>query len=124
MLDNEGSEEVFRGTPAEGAHREIVGTDLVSSELLTKVGEGIEAVGIVETLAVFPVTAFDLAVVSGRVGPDQLMAYAQVGGGGFKERLGHLQLELADYVHWFNNIRLHGTLGYRSPAEFKKTCTS
>ena len=33
------------------------------------------------------------------------------------------QLELADYVHWFNNIRLHGTLGYLSPAEFKKTCT-
>ena len=34
------------------------------------------------------------------------------------------QLELADYVHWFNNIRLHGTLGYLSPAEFKKTYTS
>ena len=39
------------------------------------------------------------------------------------DTLDQLQLELADYVHWFNNIRLHGTLGYMSPAEFKKTCT-
>ena len=39
------------------------------------------------------------------------------------DTLEQLQLELADYVHWFNNIRLHGTLGYLSPAEFKKTCT-
>ena len=38
--------------------------------------------------------------------------------------LDQLQLELADYVHWFNNIRLHGTLGYLSPAEFKTTYTS
>ena len=34
-----------------------------------------------------------------------------------------LQLELADYVHWFNNIRLHGTLGYLSPVEFKRSRT-
>ena len=32
-----------------------------------------------------------------------------------------LRAELADYVHWFNNIRLHGTLGYLPPAEFKLT---
>jgi len=40
------------------------------------------------------------------------------------DTLDQLQLELADYVHWFNNIRLHGTLGYLSPVEFKKTCSS
>ena len=39
------------------------------------------------------------------------------------DSLYQLQLELAGYVHWFNNIRLHGSLGYLSPAEFKKTCT-
>ena len=38
------------------------------------------------------------------------------------DSLYQLQLELADYVNWFNNIRLHGTLGYMSPAEFKKSC--
>lgn len=30
-----------------------------------------------------------------------------------------LNLELFDYVHWFNHIRIHGTLGYLSPIEFK-----
>ncbi|KHD84088.1 integrase, partial [Heyndrickxia ginsengihumi] len=28
--------------------------------------------------------------------------------------------ELDDYVHWFNNIRIHGTLGYLTPIEYKK----
>lgn len=39
------------------------------------------------------------------------------------ETLEQLELELADYVHWFNNIRLHGTLGYMSPVEYRKQCT-
>lgn len=33
--------------------------------------------------------------------------------------LNQLELELNDYVHWFNNIRIHGTLGYLTPIEFK-----
>lgn len=32
-----------------------------------------------------------------------------------------LQLKLNDYVHWYNNIRLHSTLGYMSPVEFRET---
>lgn len=39
------------------------------------------------------------------------------------EMLKQLQLEVLDYVHWFNNIRLHGTLGYLSPAEVKRART-
>ena len=31
-----------------------------------------------------------------------------------------LALELADYVHWFNTIRIHSSLGYFSPFEFSK----
>ena len=31
-----------------------------------------------------------------------------------------LALELADYVNWFNNIRLHGSLGYVSPVEYRE----
>ncbi|MCP3033306.1 IS3 family transposase, partial [Halobacillus sp. A1] len=27
---------------------------------------------------------------------------------------------LFDYVHWYNHIRIHGTLNYLSPIEFKK----
>ena len=33
--------------------------------------------------------------------------------------LEQLNLELHDYVHWFNNIRINGTLGYLTPIEFK-----
>jgi putative transposase len=40
------------------------------------------------------------------------------------DTIDQLQLELADYVHWFNSIRLHSTLGYMSPTEFKKSYTS
>jgi putative transposase len=36
------------------------------------------------------------------------------------ECLEHLRTELAAYVYWFNNKRIHGTLGYKSPAEFKQ----
>jgi transposase InsO family protein len=31
-----------------------------------------------------------------------------------------LDLELFDYVNWYNNKRLHGTLGYMSPKEFRE----
>ena len=34
--------------------------------------------------------------------------------------LEQLALELGDYVHWFNNLRIHGTLGYLTPVEFKQ----
>ena len=34
--------------------------------------------------------------------------------------LEQLAFELDDYVHWFNNIRIHGTLDYLTPVEFKK----
>lgn len=34
--------------------------------------------------------------------------------------LEHLTLEFSDYVNWFNKIRIHGTLGYVSPAEFNR----
>lgn len=36
--------------------------------------------------------------------------------------LSQLQMELADYVHWFNHIRVHSSLGYLSPVKFR-SCT-
>jgi len=30
-----------------------------------------------------------------------------------------LELELFDYVNWFNNIRIHGSLDYLTPTEYK-----
>ncbi|WP_214484959.1 IS3 family transposase, partial [Bacillus sp. SM2101] len=35
------------------------------------------------------------------------------------ESLEELTRELHDYVHWFNHIRIHSTLGYTSPIEYK-----
>ena len=35
------------------------------------------------------------------------------------ENLEQLEIMLADYVNWFNNIRIHSTLGYLSPKEYK-----
>ncbi|MBE7148917.1 IS3 family transposase [Bacillus mycoides] len=40
--------------------------------------------------------------------------------GAHSSSLEQLALELDDYVHWFNNIRIHGTLGYLAPVEFKQ----
>lgn len=37
------------------------------------------------------------------------------------ESLEQLQLELDDYVHWFNQISIHGTLSYFTPVEYKST---
>ena len=57
----------------------------MGSELPTKVGERIETVGVIESLLIFPVAAFDLAVVAGRVRANQLVADAEAGGGGLEE---------------------------------------
>lgn len=37
----------------------------------------------------------------------------------FFESPQQLALELEDYVYWFNNIRLHGSLGYTTPVTFR-----
>ena len=31
----------------------------------------------------------------------------------------HLQLQLSDYVNWFNNHRIHSSLGYMTPVEYR-----
>lgn len=35
------------------------------------------------------------------------------------ETQAELDLELFNYVHWFNHIRIHSTIGYLSPVENK-----
>ena len=31
-----------------------------------------------------------------------------------------LRAKLSDFVHWYNNFRIHSTLGYMSPVEFRE----
>lgn len=37
------------------------------------------------------------------------------------ETLEQLETELFDYVNWYNTKRIHGSLGYLSPVEYRKT---
>ena len=37
------------------------------------------------------------------------------------QNLRHLELELYDYVNWFNKHRIHGTLGYMTPVQYRHT---
>ena len=85
MLDSVVAKELTRRKPAEGSHGTIVASILVGSELPTKIGERVEDMGIVETLLVFAMAAFHLAVVPRRIGADELMAYPFGSQGRFKQ---------------------------------------
>ena len=39
--------------------------------------------------------------------------------GNWFETLERLELEFMDYVNWFNNFRIHSSLGYMSPIEYR-----
>ena len=71
--------------PGKRTHGAGVAATLVGSELPAKVGERVEAVGIVETFLVFPVAAFHFSVMAGRIGADQLVADTQLCCGGLEQ---------------------------------------
>ncbi len=77
MLD----EEIKRRKPEEGPHRQVVGAAVMDSELLLKVIQRGERVGSIKAFLVFPVTSFDLSVMSGRVRTNVFMLNAQLSSG-------------------------------------------
>ena len=34
--------------------------------------------------------------------------------------LEELKLKLWDYIHWYNHCRLHSSLGYQTPVQYRK----
>lgn len=71
-------EDLYRRVPVEWAHGESIVFSVPNSELFLEVVEGEELVVGVKILVVFAVTAFDLAVVPGRIGLNKLMPNAKV----------------------------------------------
>lgn len=37
--------------------------------------------------------------------------------------LEQLQLQLAEHIYWYNNIRIHESLGYMTPVEYRELNT-
>ena len=56
------------------------------SQLSVEVGKRVEAIGIVEAMLILTVAALYLAIVTGRIGTNQLVPNAQLCGGFLKER--------------------------------------
>ena len=77
--------ELERRKPSERSHWKVVGTAVIHSELFLKVRQREERVERIKAFLVFPVAAFYLAIMSGRVRTDELMPDAQLSGGFLKK---------------------------------------
>ena len=72
--------ELKRRKPTQRPHGKVVGAVVMDGKLLGEVLEGVKAVGRIETLLILPVTTLHLAVVSGRIGANQLVPDTQLHG--------------------------------------------
>ena len=72
--------EVVGRKAEERSHREVVGELIVDGELTSEVIKGIKGVGVIKALLVLTVAAFDLAVVPGSIGTNELVSDAELSG--------------------------------------------
>ena len=72
-------------TPRERPHGKVIRPAVVNGKLFGEIFEGKERVAGIEPLLLLSVAALDLAVVAGRVGANELVADAQLGGGLLKQ---------------------------------------
>lgn len=57
---------------------------------------------------------FNREIVGFSAGPNKEFIYQET-----FDSIDHLKMELFDYVNWYNNHRLHSSLGYMTPADYK-----
>ena len=78
--------ELVRRKPVNRPHREVVRTAVMKDEPFSEAIQGEKSVTGIGVLLILPVAAFNLAVVSGGIGTDELVTDTQLGGGGLKQR--------------------------------------
>ena len=78
--------ELVRRKPAKRSHREVVRAAVIEDELFSEALQGEKSVTGLGVLLILMVAAFNLAVVSGGIGADELVTDTQLGGGGLKQR--------------------------------------
>ena len=78
------------------------------------IGETLEAFGITRSLS-RKGSPYDNAVAEATF---KIVKTEFVKGNWF-ETLEELELEFMDYVNWFNNCRIHSSLGYMNPIEYR-----
>lgn len=84
-MSNKLDEEVGRRKPEKWPHGKVVGVTVMDGNLLFKVSQRKERMGIIEALLVLPVAALHFAVVSSGVWTNQLVPDSHLGGGFFKK---------------------------------------
>ena len=84
-LSNILDSELIRRKPAKRSHGEVVGAAVVDSKLHCKVIQREKAAAGVKAFLILAVAALHFAVVARRIGPDELVADTQLGGGGLKQ---------------------------------------
>ena len=75
----------------------------MDSKLGREIVEGIEGMRVIEAFLVFSVAAFDLAVMSGRIGTNQLVTDTETGSGFLKER-GKISFAVRETVGEFKTV--------------------
>ena len=69
----EGGKHLYRGEPVQRTHREVVVRAFADSKLFFEVLKAEKGMRSIEFFIVLTVASFHFSVVSGRVGPDELM---------------------------------------------------
>ena len=126
-MDRESRKFFKRREPGQRAHRSGVRTVKVGGKLFLKVIKRIEGMGFIETPLVFTMTAFNFAVVPGRVRADKFVPDPQLGGcllkqcrfvSGCCEPVGELTSIIRLYTSAFTPLRLNQAAAFfRKSAE-------